>query len=69
MSTQCVAAVKKANFMLGIIKKMTENQTANIIMPLYKNDSKATPGVLCTVLVTASQERHSGTGKGAEEID
>ena len=32
----CVAAVKKANSMLGIIKKRIENKTANIRMPLYK---------------------------------
>ena len=37
VSTQSAAAVKKkANSMLGIIKKGTENKTANIIMPLYK---------------------------------
>ena len=34
VSTQCVAAVKKANSMLGIITKEFENKTANIIMPL-----------------------------------
>ena len=33
-STQCTVAVKKANFMLGLIKKGVENKTASIIMPL-----------------------------------
>ena len=37
MSTQCVAAVKKANSMLGIIRKGIENKTASIILPLYKS--------------------------------
>ena len=36
VSTQCAAAVKKANSMLGIIKKGIENKIANIIMALYK---------------------------------
>ena len=36
VSPQCAAAVKKANSMLGMIKKGIENKTANIIMPLYK---------------------------------
>ena len=35
-STQCAASVKKANSMLGLIKKGMENQTANMKMPLYK---------------------------------
>ena len=37
VSTQCAAAVKKANSMLGIIRKGIENKTANIILPLYKS--------------------------------
>ncbi|CAM5102996.1 unnamed protein product [Eretmochelys imbricata] len=37
MSTQCAAAVKKANAMLGIIKKGIENKTENILLPLYKS--------------------------------
>ncbi|CAM5105037.1 unnamed protein product [Natator depressus] len=36
-STQCAAAVKKANGMLGIIKKGIENKTENILLPLYKS--------------------------------
>ena len=36
VSTHCVMAVKKANSMLGIIKKWIENKTANIMLPLYK---------------------------------
>ena len=54
---------------LGIIKKRIENKTANIIMPFVQNNGKDTPGVLRTVLVTAPQRRHHGTGKGAEESD
>ena len=37
MSTQCVATVKKANSMLGIIRKGIENKMASIILPLYKS--------------------------------
>ncbi|CAM5079620.1 unnamed protein product [Natator depressus] len=36
-STQCAAAVKKVNKMLGIIKKGIDNKTENIILPLYKS--------------------------------
>uniref|UniRef100_K7EYK2 Reverse transcriptase domain-containing protein n=2 Tax=Pelodiscus sinensis TaxID=13735 RepID=K7EYK2_PELSI len=35
-STQSAAAVKKANRMLGIIRKGIENKTQNILLPLYK---------------------------------
>ena len=37
MSRQCVTAIKKANAMLGIIRKGIENKSASIIMPLYKS--------------------------------
>ncbi|CAM5150171.1 unnamed protein product [Eretmochelys imbricata] len=36
-STQCAAAVKKANGMLRIIKKGIENKVENILLPLYKS--------------------------------
>ncbi|CAM4694163.1 unnamed protein product [Caretta caretta] len=36
-SMQCAEAVKKANRMLGIIKKGIENKTENILLPLYKS--------------------------------
>ncbi|CAM4594941.1 unnamed protein product [Lepidochelys kempii] len=35
-STQCAAAVKKANRLLDIIKKGIDNKTENITLPLYK---------------------------------
>lgn len=31
MSIQCVSAMKKANSLLGVIRKRTENKTANIL--------------------------------------
>ena len=37
MSTQCAATAKKANSMLGIIRKEIENKMASIILPLYKS--------------------------------
>ncbi|CAM4587787.1 unnamed protein product [Lepidochelys kempii] len=37
MSMQCAAAVKKANGLLGIIKKGVKNKTENILLPLYKS--------------------------------
>uniref|UniRef100_A0A8C3SIE1 Uncharacterized protein n=1 Tax=Chelydra serpentina TaxID=8475 RepID=A0A8C3SIE1_CHESE len=36
-STQCAAAGKKANRMLGIIRKGIDNKTENILLPLYKS--------------------------------
>ncbi|CAM5145823.1 unnamed protein product [Natator depressus] len=36
-SMQCAAAVKKANGMLGIIKKWIENKMDNTLLPLYKS--------------------------------
>ncbi|CAM4413494.1 unnamed protein product, partial [Caretta caretta] len=36
-SMQYAVAVKKANRMLGIIKKGIENKTVNILLPLYKS--------------------------------
>ena len=36
VSTQCAAAVKKTNSMLGTIKRGIVTKTANIIIPLYK---------------------------------
>ena len=33
----CAAAVKKANSMLGIIRKGIENKMASIILPFYKS--------------------------------
>ncbi|CAM4478002.1 unnamed protein product [Lepidochelys kempii] len=36
-STQCAAAVKRANTMLGIIKEGIDNRTENIMLPLYKS--------------------------------
>uniref|UniRef100_A0A8C3SII8 Activating signal cointegrator 1 complex subunit 2 n=1 Tax=Chelydra serpentina TaxID=8475 RepID=A0A8C3SII8_CHESE len=35
-STQCAAAVKKANRILGIVKKGVDKKIENIILPLYK---------------------------------
>ena len=37
MSTQCAAAVKKANSMLGIIRQGIDNEIASIILPLHKS--------------------------------
>ena len=37
VSTQCAAAVNKANSTLGIIRKGIENKTASIVLPLYKS--------------------------------
>ncbi|CAM4509126.1 unnamed protein product [Lepidochelys olivacea] len=36
-STQCAAAVKKANGILGIMKKGIQNKMENISLPLYKS--------------------------------
>ena len=35
MRAQCAAAAKKANSMLGIIRKAIETKTPTIILPLY----------------------------------
>lgn len=37
MSVQCAVAAKKANLVLGITRKGTENKMESIIMPSYKS--------------------------------
>ncbi|CAM4625917.1 unnamed protein product [Caretta caretta] len=62
-STQCAAAVKKANGTLGIIKKGIENKTENILLPLYK--SMVRPHLEYCVLI--SKKRYTGIRKGSEK--
>ena len=54
MSTQRRAAVKKANSILGIIRKVIENNTDSIILPLYSS-------------VTTPKKRYYRAGKSAEK--
>lgn len=46
ISTLCLAAVKKANFMLGIVRRGIKNKMANIVISLYTY-GKATLGIPC----------------------
>ncbi|CAM4645910.1 unnamed protein product [Lepidochelys kempii] len=65
-STQCAVAVKKANRMLGIIKKGIENKLENILLPLYK--SMVLPHLECCIQMwSPSQKRYTGISKGSEK--
>lgn len=67
VSTQRAAVVKKkANSVLGIIQKGMENETANIVMPLWVYGTSSF-GILCPVFIAVSQKRHLKGGERTEE--
>ena len=67
--TQCVAAVKKANSILEIIKKGIENKTANILMSLYKTLARPDLEYCVQFLSPHLKKDIVELEKGAEESD
>lgn len=66
VSTWHEAALKKANSMLGVIRKGIMDRSTNV---LIQTDCVSSFGIPCKYLITTSQSQHIGARKGIEEVN
>ena len=64
-AAQCQAAVGRANWVLGCIRRAILYKSKLVVFTLYSNLVRATSRILCEVLVTTIQEGHRCQREGS----
>ena len=68
-AAQCQAATGKTNRVLGCIQRGIIYKSKEEVLTLYRNLVWATSRILCTVLVTTTQEGHRCHREGSAQSD